>query len=462
MALGGLWLAIAGLVAGLVWALKRGDVLERAFHAQAQALASAQREAAGAQRQASQSEAERQFLARFIREFPLVTHELHTGARDREIPGLVLGLVTRLLEPQQAIVAVRRRGAESDPGREKRLTVTAVAPRHSYIAPRAEITLGWGELGFAAEAQRVMDRRDFDLAPPEQRSRMSADELPGFRPDLVAPLVVGERTVGLVAVAGPKSGSPEVKDVLRLIAQVAAVAMHEAARYSEMRLSASTDGLTGILNKGRVTQCLSESVEAARNEGGIFSIFLFDIDNFKHYNDRNGHPAGDRLLRALAGLVQSNIRRDALFGRFGGEEFLLVLPGAPKDKALAAAYNIRRLIAAHPFEFAAEQPLGCLSVSGGVATYPEDGCESATLLKAADEALYESKRSGRNRILPAVPLYLAGETQEPPAVEEPVLVCEEEWPDPALAAPSEPFGEPLLAFERDGDAEDGGVLVSPA
>jgi diguanylate cyclase (GGDEF)-like protein len=234
----------------------------------------------------------------------------------------------------------------------------------------------------------------------------------------VAPLVVGERMVGALAVASLPSPPPEVKQVLRLIAQVAAAAVHQAARYTEMRLTASIDGLTGIFNKACLTRRLSESVQVARDTGGVFSILLCDIDNFKHFNDRNGHQAGDRLLRSLAGLVQGNIRRGTLFGRFGGEEFLLVLPGTPKDKALAAAYNIRRLIAEHPFESAEHQPLGCVSVSGGVATFPEDGLDSAALLRAADEALYDAKRSGRNRILPAAPQYFASHAQEPVAVSE--------------------------------------------
>ena len=451
MGLGALWLAIAVLGAALVWALRRGDAFQRALDAQAQALATAQRQVAGAQRQASQSEAERQFLVRFIREFPLVTHELHSGAGDRMIPGLVLRLVTRLLEPRQAIVAVRRRGTEADPERENRLTVAAVAPTRGSVAP-GEITIGKGELGFVAEVQRVMDRRDFDIAPPEQRSRMNADELPGFRPDLVAPLVVGERTVGLVAVSEPKSSSPEVKDVLRLIAQVAAVAMHQAARYTEMRLSASIDGLTGIFNKGTSPSASRSRWRARGTKAGSSRSSSSTSTTSSTTTTATGTRPATGCCGPSPVLVQSNIRRDTLFGRFGGEEFLLLLPGAPKDKALAAAYNIRRLIAEHPFEFAAEQPLGCLSVSGGVATYPEDGFESATLLKAADEALYEAKRSGRNRILPAVPLYLSSETQEP------VTVDEEEWLEPA---PARRPDEPLLAVESDGEAEDEPLVVSP-
>jgi diguanylate cyclase (GGDEF)-like protein len=130
-------------------------------------------------------------------------------------------------------------------------------------------------------------------------------------------------------------------------------------------------------------------------------VFLFDIDNFKNYNDTNGHLAGDKLLQELAGLVNQSVSKDDIFGRFGGEEFLVVLPQANATQALAAAERIRSLLANHPFPFAEKQPLGCISVSGGVAEYPFHGLDAAGLLHASDEALYKAKRSGRNRVLRA-------------------------------------------------------------
>jgi diguanylate cyclase (GGDEF)-like protein len=130
-------------------------------------------------------------------------------------------------------------------------------------------------------------------------------------------------------------------------------------------------------------------------------VFLFDIDNFKSYNDSNGHLAGDKLLQELAGLVSDSVRRDDIFGRFGGEEFLLVLPHTNASQAGAAAEKIRSLLADHPFPFREKQPLGRISVSGGIAEYPHHGLDAAGLLHAADEALYEAKRAGRNKVFTA-------------------------------------------------------------
>ena len=180
-----------------------------------------------------------------------------------------------------------------------------------------------------------------------------------------------------------------------------------------MKTTAEMDGLTRIYNKKHLEQTLNEFIYRAacaaydqRAAGGAtpgqaLSVFLFDIDNFKNYNDTNGHLAGDKLLQELAGLVNEAVRKDDIFGRFGGEEFLLIMPHTVSSQALAAAEKIRALLAAHPFAFADKQPLKMISISGGVAEYPLHGLDKDSLLHAADDALYEAKRAGRNRVLPA-------------------------------------------------------------
>ena len=313
-------------------------------------------------------------------------------------------------------MAVRRRPAESDPDRHTRLAVAAAHPA-GCLELGAEIPIGKGEIGYAAEGLRVMDRRDFENEPPPTRKRLREETAPEFKPDIVAPMVFGEEVVGVIAVEGLKRGTAEAKDALRLLAQVGAVSVHTQAKYTEMKATASIDGLTGIFNKRYLTHRLAEEMRRAQDEVSSVSVFIFDLDNFKHYNDRNGHVAGDRLLQRLAKVVQENVRKDTIVGRYGGEEFLVIFPGAKRAQALAAAENVREAIAAHEFPFGFDQPLGFLSISGGVAECPIDGSDAATLVRAADDALYRAKREGRNRVLAHEPVYLGGEEpQQPPAV----------------------------------------------
>jgi diguanylate cyclase (GGDEF)-like protein len=125
-------------------------------------------------------------------------------------------------------------------------------------------------------------------------------------------------------------------------------------------------------------------------------VILFDIDHFKQYNDTNGHLAGDILLRLLAQLVQENLRATDTVGRFGGEEFLVVLPGTSVSEAFLVADKLRALVADQEFPARERQPGGRLSISGGVAVYPTHGEAMWALVRAADEALYAAKRAGRN------------------------------------------------------------------
>lgn len=408
----------AGVVTAVLfaWSGRLLMALSRATH-RTDAL---ERELALLRRAHLMLEQDQQRLAHFLHEFPLLTRDLHSEGQQRRIPHVLANVAMRSLHPGQAVVMLRRRPTENEPERANRFVVAAVMPEGCPVPVGTEIAIGQGELGFAAETQRVMSRQDFDLEGSVARGRLRQQGLPGFEPDLLAPMIFEGETLGLIALSGCSRTSEDAKAALRLIAQTGAQAVHNAAAYNHMKTTADLDGLTGIFNKRQMTQTLAERLHEAETSLRPLSVFLFDVDNFKNYNDLNGHVAGDRLLQMLARLVRENIRKTDIFGRFGGEEFLLVLPNTPVQHAVTVADKIRAAIAGHALPGAERQPLGCISVSGGVAQYPVDALDSAKLLHAADCALYEAKRQGRNRVLRAACEYLS--EAEPEGVDEPVAL----------------------------------------
>jgi diguanylate cyclase (GGDEF)-like protein len=130
-------------------------------------------------------------------------------------------------------------------------------------------------------------------------------------------------------------------------------------------------------------------------------LILLDIDNFKHYNDTNGHQLGDEILRGVSRVLAKSVRSSDLAARYGGEEFVVVLPETRKDMAAVIAEKMRRAIQESDFPKADTQPLGYVSASFGVATFDEDAESGESLLKAADECLYRAKDLGRNRVVRA-------------------------------------------------------------
>ncbi len=346
------------------------------------------------------AERERDFFLRFAREFPELSQRLHSQIDTRSIPIELTKILVRSFHPWQAVVVLRRHRVTSDPERGRTLTVAEVARSEPGIEKGTEIELGVGELGFVAKSQRVMSREDFDrLAPAVQEALGRGPDSPSF--DLAAPMVFDGETLGVLAVSRPNLRSESSKAVFGLIAHMGAMALQNAAAYRKLKLFAEIDGLTGLYNKTFVQNSLAEKIAECEAEGTELSILLLDVDHFKNYNDVNGHDEGDRLLKEFSQVMSDNIRGTSILGRYGGEEFLLILPGIGGDSACKAAENVRQKVASHEFRFREKQPLGILSFSGGVASFPESGTESIALIRAADDALYEAKRAGRNRVLRA-------------------------------------------------------------
>jgi diguanylate cyclase (GGDEF)-like protein len=128
-------------------------------------------------------------------------------------------------------------------------------------------------------------------------------------------------------------------------------------------------------------------------------VILLDVDNFKNYNDKNGHPAGDRLLIQVADIVRRSVRQIDIAARYGGEEFVVILPETDGEAAKRVAERIRSSLQALEFEGADRQPLGYLSASLGIAAFPAHGASGREIVASADAALYRAKTEGRNRCI---------------------------------------------------------------
>jgi diguanylate cyclase (GGDEF)-like protein len=161
---------------------------------------------------------------------------------------------------------------------------------------------------------------------------------------------------------------------------------------------ALTDGLTGLFNHRYFHERLALEAERAQRAGSELSLLMVDVDHFKLYNDKHGHPAGDDVLRLVGVLLSEGRRANDVVARYGGEEFGIILVDTPKVQTAEVAERLRANIAGHRFAHGDDQPGGRLTISIGVAALPEDAGEAEGLLDAADAALYQAKRAGRNRV----------------------------------------------------------------
>jgi len=214
---------------------------------------------------------------------------------------------------------------------------------------------------------------------------------------LAVPLITKEGIIGVLTVTSARPGAfqPEHEDLLMYLGTAIVKDLENARLY---RLSI-TDSLTKAFNRQYLYQRLPEEVERCRRYKDPLSVALFDIDHFKRFNDSYGHPAGDFVLKEVVRLAQGQIRDVDALVRYGGEEFLVLLPNTPLEGARVIAERFRKAVEAAEFPWSDRRLKVTISV--GIATLAEDVPNDEALLKKADDALYRAKTAGRNRVEPA-------------------------------------------------------------
>jgi diguanylate cyclase (GGDEF)-like protein len=222
---------------------------------------------------------------------------------------------------------------------------------------------------------------------------------------LCVPLIAQGETLGVLHLRpGPPAAgqTPElavVKDQMALaVAEDLALALANLRLRESLRSQAIRDPLTGLFNRRYLEETMEREINRVKRQGTSLGVVMMDLDHFKQYNDTFGHSAGDELLSALGILLKSHIRGEDISCRYGGEEFLVILPGASMEISLARAESLRQAVKEMHLH---HQGLKPSSLSLGVAVYPDHGDTGLQLIQSADTALYRAKKAGRDRVMAA-------------------------------------------------------------
>jgi two-component system, cell cycle response regulator len=192
---------------------------------------------------------------------------------------------------------------------------------------------------------------------------------------------------------------PELEARVRSMLRIKRLQDELEEKNRELERLSISDGLTGLFNHRHIHGLLSDEFERAGRTGSMLSVAMLDFDHFKEVNDTYGHQAGDRVLEQMADILRENAREIDRLGRYGGEEFMVLLPGTDIEDAAVFVERLRRDIARRPFDIGDGQTLR-MTVSVGLASYPDPRIASPeTLVRLADDALYAAKSAGRNCVV---------------------------------------------------------------
>ncbi len=270
------------------------------------------------------------------------------------------------------------------------LKIRAAHGLHPSIVKRARRKLGEGISGYVAQ-----ERKSLLLTNPLEESKLKGVK-ESIRDSVIAPLEARENVVGVVCLNNENGKNRFTSEHLRLLEALSnqiAIAVENARIYELTQRKSVTDQLTELYNHAYFWERLNEEIERAKRHSHHLSLIMIDIDDFKKYNDLFGHLKGDDSLRTLSQILKTQIRKSDIAARYGGEEFAIILPETSMKKAFVLAERVRKAVEENKDKF-----LSPLTISLGVATFPTSAQDAKSLLQQSDFALYDAKKSGKNKV----------------------------------------------------------------
>lgn len=261
------------------------------------------------------------------------------------------------------------------------------------------LKIGEGVAGWVAQQGRPLFVPSVQDDP---RFSAKVDDMSQFSTESIIciPLKIRNRVLGVIELVNKKDITPLHQydiEVLNTVAEYAAIALENAMNFEQVQKLTITDDLTGLYNSRHMHNLLQLEIDRSRHEDASFSIIFFDLDNFKQVNDRHGHLMGSRLLGEVGRLVAAVLKPDQCAARYGGDEYVIILPFTTKQEALAICRMLLDRLNNEQF-FAAEGLDIRLTASFGIATFPEDADTKDRILQIADERMYRIKDSHKNDI----------------------------------------------------------------
>jgi diguanylate cyclase (GGDEF)-like protein len=277
--------------------------------------------------------------------------------------------------------------------------------RVSYYPPRGSTraAVREGEITLTGQARKIYSNGRVKRLTGQSSLRRverlcGLDSMPKEPALTTAGLKYRRKRIGMIGVVSQNSTHPDEQDMglFELLARQAGIAIRNACEFERTQTLSITDGLTGSYNYRFLVDSIRKEIGRASRFSEQFSIIMLDVDGLKEYNDVHGHLRGSAVIRSIAQIVSHKLRSIDMLCKYGGDEFVVVLPRTKKPGAALAAERIRKAIDKH--RFAGEKLTGNITASMGIASFPEDGDTVEDMISSADKALYRAKRHGRNLV----------------------------------------------------------------